>query len=994
MDSHRPSLQGYTRRRERSGLAPSTVALRARVPLQSSKNTYQSDESNESHEIGESELEHTDSATDEGTIRWWPPPPPPPESGRFGIGVDRATDESTIRWLPPPPPPPESMQPSTGADSAPDESTIRWLPPPPPPPESMQPSTEADNAKTNQTLALARDKASTSFQITISDDRSLGSEFDLNNRILTALRRSVADEQTQPPNIHANDQKTIPIPGAEFMEAVPPPASPNRPPKTTGMYWSGPGVPRYEPERDLTMPHPNRIRIGHKPSNKAVTGNHFDGGKSHSSDMHRTDADHSLSDALRVIRRHLGIQDQSLLTIDTLRGHPLMAKSLEPRVQLIYRVSQLDDVKMYLDAPQWLAGENSRKEALVGNLPVRNLPSYLSKHPEVKCLIYRDYRPPSPRDEDSDNGNPESDEQPKHNSEGIEIHSEDLTTAIDAFWGYFKFDLDEGPSTKETVLSSPYLPIFHTRGKAISTFLDTLHNTQRQHFKLFLDYILTEYEAEYDIVDNMMSKGTIMYKYVKYLFKPGDIVVQGSDRGIRGYLCTTWVQGGLKDYKSEHLTYYLQTWNWEFDGVFTRDKSTLTLRLGMKDPSDKIIDDMEIRPLAYVNDSIKDRLRRRGAWFWKCRFRHMVSYHEEDDQEFQDSGHGRYMIDMKTYSELHTRKEQPSSARSRGDLGPDILKQDDPPDENFNYLTPPTIKGFNLKKKKWSDLEVDKIGPVIWNKQAFKHLVMKEKTKRLIEALISNQIEEEKSTDLITGKGNGLIMLLHGGPGTGKTLTAESVAEIAEKPLYPVTCGDIGIVPEEVENYLESVLHIGKTWGCVVLLDEADVFLEQRSLEDLQRNALVSVFLRVLEYYDGILILTSNRVGTFDEAFKSRIQLALHYKSLSEHQRTQIWRNFITRLEEINEEGIDFTDLKDHIEELAKHKLNGREIRNVITTARQYARWERQQPNKQRTLLDYKMMEEVIETAAEFDQYIEKLNGGYTFDQLAEDDGLRLEDAT
>ena len=62
--------------------------------------------------------------------------------------------------------------------------------------------------------------------------------------------------------------------------------------------------------------------------------------------------------------------------------------------------------------------------------------------------------------------------------------------------------------------------------------------------------------------------------------------------------------------------------------------------------------------------------------------------------------------------------------------------------------------------------------------------------------------------------------------------------------------------------------------GCVALLDEGDVFLEQRTLTDLDRNALASVFLRVLEYYEGILILTSNRVGTFDEAFKSRIQLS------------------------------------------------------------------------------------------------------------------------
>jgi AAA+ superfamily predicted ATPase len=142
-------------------------------------------------------------------------------------------------------------------------------------------------------------------------------------------------------------------------------------------------------------------------------------------------------------------------------------------------------------------------------------------------------------------------------------------------------------------------------------------------------------------------------------------------------------------------------------------------------------------------------------------------------------------------------------------------------------------------------------------------------------------------------------LLFHGGPGTGKTLTAEGVAEIAKQPLYRVTCADVGTTAEDVEKYLDSVLHLGRIWDCVVLLDEADVFLEQRSLEDLQRNALVSVFLRVLEYYEGILILTSNRVGTFDEAFISRIQLALHYPDLGPLQRRQIWQNFVERLENL-----------------------------------------------------------------------------------------------
>lgn len=84
--------------------------------------------------------------------------------------------------------------------------------------------------------------------------------------------------------------------------------------------------------------------------------------------------------------------------------------------------------------------------------------------------------------------------------------------------------------------------------------------------------------------------------------------------------------------------------------------------------------------------------------------------------------------------------------------------------------------------------------------------------KELVEAMVRIHTSSTMSTDVIEGKGNGLIILLHGGPGTGKTLTAESVAELAERPLYRVTCGDIGTDAESVERYLESVLYIATTW--------------------------------------------------------------------------------------------------------------------------------------------------------------------------------------
>lgn len=416
----------------------------------------------------------------------------------------------------------------------------------------------------------------------------------------------------------------------------------------------------------------------------------------------------------------------------------------------------------------------------------------------------------------------------------------------------------------------------------------------------------------------------------------------------------------------------------------------LKLPLDATNQSERNIDDLEIRPLKYVNDKTVSRLERRGEWIWKCRVRHVVSC-DDTHMELQSSTQERYMVDMMMYRELHQFDGNDDQRRfnSIDELGPERLKEDNPPDK-LKYLMPMMITGYNLKRKKWIDLRVDSIREVVWNTRAFESLEIDRKTRRMIQALISNQIETEKSTDLINGKGNGLILLLHGGPGTGKTLTAESVAEIVQKPLYPVTCGDIGTEPEAVETYLESVLHIGKTWGCVVLLDEADVFLEQRDLNDLRRNALVSVFLRVLEYYDGILVLTSNRVGTFDEAFKSRIQLAVHYHNLTLNQRTKIWGNFVQRLgKELGEEGIDFVDLRHHIPQLAENEINGREIRNIITTARQCARWERSQPNQSNYKLDYEVMNEVLQTTKKFDQYIRDVKEGLSDDQLAAQDSIR-----
>ena len=133
--------------------------------------------------------------------------------------------------------------------------------------------------------------------------------------------------------------------------------------------------------------------------------------------------------------------------------------------------------------------------------------------------------------------------------------------------------------------------------------------------------------------------------------------------------------------------------------------------------------------------------------------------------------------------------------------------------------------------------------------------------------------------DVIQGKGLGLIGLLSGRPGCGKTLTAEAISETTHRPLYAVSAGELGTEVEKVDKQLTLILELSHRWSAVLLLDEADVFLQERDSKDVARNALVSIFLRQLEYFQGILILTTNRLDDCDAAFESK------FSSPAEHVR-------------------------------------------------------------------------------------------------------------
>jgi hypothetical protein len=123
-------------------------------------------------------------------------------------------------------------------------------------------------------------------------------------------------------------------------------------------------------------------------------------------------------------------------------------------------------------------------------------------------------------------------------------------------------------------------------------------------------------------------------------------------------------------------------------------------------------------------------------------------------------------------------------------------------------------------------------------------------------------------------------------------------------------------------------------------------------------------------------------VGTFDEGFKSRIQLALHYERLTHSSRERVWENFLNRLESFQSVDIDVRDLRRHLKELANFEMNGRQIRNAVTTGRQLAMY-------QGKPLDFDCMRHVINVSSRFDQYLIRMNEGLDDEDVAREERLR-----
>jgi DNA polymerase III delta prime subunit len=253
------------------------------------------------------------------------------------------------------------------------------------------------------------------------------------------------------------------------------------------------------------------------------------------------------------------------------------------------------------------------------------------------------------------------------------------------------------------------------------------------------------------------------------------------------------------------------------------------------------------------------------------------------------------------------------------------FEDDDTPPEGYELDIEipihPFLVIFDLQRHKRLVCHYSYLKKYEYDEKIAEKLVLPKNMKDLIQALIEHK--EGSFSDIIEGKTGGVIILLSGRAGTGKTLTAEVYAESKKRALYNVQASQLGIKPKFLEYRLMKVLKRAERWNAILLIDEADVYVRERG-NDLIQNAIVGVFLRILEYHSSMLFMTTNRPDTVDDAIMSRCIARIDYEYPPKEDQIKIWRVLAdTSNIEVSDEII-----KRFVE---KHnEYSGRDIKNLL----------------------------------------------------------------
>ncbi|MCJ1404451.1 hypothetical protein MMC11_007676 [Xylographa trunciseda] len=513
------------------------------------------------------------------------------------------------------------------------------------------------------------------------------------------------------------------------------------------------------------------------------------------------------------------------------------------------------------------------------------------------------------------------------------------------------------PITEE----APFALFYHYKSELAQ--YEAKDEVVKQHHQVLVEWMDAELGPVCAGADKLIEKGYITFPLLWTVFKTGELQFSSHQGHARLYKLDTAVyketanKGQLFEVKCSYVDY---------NGTSVgRARETIEMydRIHFTGTSPSKIATLPVSPRKFIEDEdLEERLTARGKRMLGFQGVVVMEYGglleylklppyswwgpicERDGVWTPISIAGRVVVDKKTFyedfadeSDAVEPTEPPSTDGQNVYLKSSAAFSADDTDYTNPMLCPPFTLGYALDRKVWCRLFIDNLQSINWLPNPMDDLILPDMQKRILRALVRSHIFPAQARDEWGLKGKGLVILLHGTPGSGKTLTAETAAEYTHKALLKISLSELKDDERLEENMLQFQRY-ASTWKAIILIDEADVFLEARTsagADSTNRNGLVAVFLRTLEYFQGIIFLTSNRVAVFDAAIKSRVHLALQYSPPSQASRRQLWRQQLLALPA---SARDLPRLDDVLDVLDRAEMNGREISNGIHTALTLAR--------------------------------------------------------
>lgn len=240
------------------------------------------------------------------------------------------------------------------------------------------------------------------------------------------------------------------------------------------------------------------------------------------------------------------------------------------------------------------------------------------------------------------------------------------------------------------------------------------------------------------------------------------------------------------------------------------------------------------------------------------------------------------------------------------------------------------MPGFDLERKSWGLFDIDEVEAIKFNENAWKHIVLDESSKNVIEGVVGAfDFSEEAVAD---EEQTGLVILLHGPTGTGKTATVEAIAEHFKRPLYSLSVYSLPLDTILLVDTLTSRLDAARSWNAIVLIEAGDILMQTQRHEPLMDDHVrISTILEFFEQHRCIVFVTAKTTCT---AYMSHFAMTIQYPELDCDSRQTMWSNMLSG--EAN--NISRRD----IEELSRVAVNGRAMRNIHTTAKALARSSKQ----------------------------------------------------